>query len=323
MLVVNDLKKHFDLRKGFLGGKTKTLKAVDGISFSIKKGETYSLVGESGCGKTTAARTIVRIYEPTGGTVTLGGDDITKLPQKALLPYRKRMQMIFQDPYASLDPRMTVGDILGEALDLHGLYPGTDRPERVKELVGLVGLKRDHINRYPHEFSGGQRQRIGIARALAVEPEFIACDEPISALDVSIQAQIVNMLEELQARMGLTYLFVSHDLAMVRHISHEVGVMYLGNLVESARVDELFSNMLHPYTVSLLSAAPIADPELARKSRRIILRGDVPSPLDPPSGCPFRTRCVKADSRCAESKPPLLEASPGHFVACHHVDGGA
>jgi len=320
MLEVRNLKKYFDLRKGLLGGKTRTLKAVDDISFAIKKGETFSLVGESGCGKTTAARTIVRIYEPTAGTVTLGGNDISTLPQKELLPYRKRMQMIFQDPYASLDPRMTVGDILGEALDLHRLYLNKDRPERIQQLVGLVGLKKDHINRYPHEFSGGQRQRIGIARALAVEPEFIACDEPISALDVSIQAQIVNMLEELQERMNLTYLFVSHDLTMVRHISHHVGVMYLGNLVESAQVDDLFLNMLHPYTISLLSAAPVADPEASRKSRRIVLRGDVPSPLDPPSGCPFRTRCRRADALCAELKPLLKEVTPGHSVACHHLD---
>jgi len=233
---------------------------------------------------------------------------------------RRNMQIIFQDPYASLDPRMTVGDILGEALDLHRLYLNKDRPDRIQQLVGLVGLKKDHINRYPHEFSGGQRQRIGIARALAVEPEFIACDEPISALDVSIQAQIVNMLEELQERMNLTYLFVSHDLAMVRHISHHVGVMYLGNLVESAQVDDLFLNMLHPYTISLLSAAPVADPEASRKSRRIVLRGDVPSPLDPPSGCPFRTRCRRADALCAELKPLLKEVTPGHSVACHHLD---
>jgi oligopeptide transport system ATP-binding protein len=321
MLEVRDLKKHFELRKGFFGGQAKTLKAVDGVSFSIEKGETFSLVGESGCGKTTAARTIARIYDPTAGSVILDGDDITGLSRKELLPYRKRMQMIFQDPYASLDPRMTVGEIIGEALDLHALRRGKARGERIAELIGLVGLKADHAGRYPHEFSGGQRQRIGIARALAVEPEFIICDEPISALDVSIQAQVINMLEELQERLKLTYLFVSHDLSMVRHLSHRVGVMYLGNLVETADVDELFSDMRHPYTKALLSAAPIADPRRAREAKRITLSGDVPSPLDPPSGCPFRTRCAIAKSVCAERKPALLPiaggGAAGHAAACH------
>jgi oligopeptide transport system ATP-binding protein len=316
-LEVRDLKKHFELRKGFFGGQSRTLKAVDGISFSIAKGETFSLVGESGCGKTTAARTIARLYEPTEGRVILDGDDISSLGRKELMPYRKRMQMIFQDPYASLDPRMTVGDIIGEALDLHGLHRGRARGERIAELISLVGLKGDHAGRYPHEFSGGQRQRIGIARALAVEPEFVICDEPISALDVSIQAQVINMLEELQERLGLTYLFVSHDLSMVRHLSHRVGVMYLGNLVETADADELFSDMRHPYTKALLSAAPIADPRKARESKRILLTGDVPSPLDPPSGCPFRTRCAIAKSVCAESKPALESVADGHAVACH------
>jgi oligopeptide transport system ATP-binding protein len=328
-LEVRNLKKHFEMRQGFFGGRARWLKAVDGISFSIERGETFSLVGESGCGKTTAARTIARIYEPTEGSIVLDGDDISRLGRKEMLPYRKRMQMIFQDPYASLDPRMTVGEIIGEALGLHGMRRGKERDERIAELIGLVGLKGDHAGRYPHEFSGGQRQRIGIARALAVEPEFVICDEPISALDVSIQAQVINMLEELQERLGLTYLFVSHDLSMVRHISHRVGVMYLGNLVETADVDELFSDMRHPYTKALLSAAPVADPRRARTSRRILLTGDVPSPLDPPSGCPFRTRCAIAKPLCAESKPALegiagasaaggaAHAVAGHAVACH------
>jgi oligopeptide transport system ATP-binding protein len=317
MIEVKGLKKHFELRNGFFGGKTRTLKAVDGVSLSIGKGETFSLVGESGCGKTTAARTIARIYEPTEGAVIYGGADISRLGRKELLPYRKRMQMIFQDPYASLDPRMTVGEIVGEALDIHALRRGKDREDRIRELVSLVGLKSDHVGRYPHEFSGGQRQRVGIARALAVEPEFVICDEPISALDVSIQAQIINMLEELQEKFRLTYLFVSHDLSMVRHISRDVGVMYLGNLVEVAGVDELFSGMRHPYTKALLSAAPIADPRRAREASRIALSGDVPSPLDPPSGCPFRTRCAMAKGICAESKPELKAVAEGHLAACH------
>lgn len=317
MLEVKGLKKHFELRKGFFGGGTRILKAVDGISFSIEKGETFSLVGESGCGKTTAARTIIRIYDPTEGSIVYDGVDISALSSKEILPYRKKMQMIFQDPYSSLDPRMTVGDIVGEALSLHGLMKGAEAKARVRELVGLVGLKGDHINRYPHEFSGGQRQRIGIARALAVEPEFIICDEPISALDVSIQAQVVNMLEDLQERFGLTYLFVSHDLSMVRHISRRVGVMYLGSLVETAPVAELYADMRHPYTKALLSAVPIADPERSRASTRIVLAGDVPSPLNPPLGCAFRTRCPIAAGICAESKPELRAAGSDHFVACH------
>ncbi len=317
MIEVRNLKKHFEMRKGFFGGKTRILKAVDGISFSIAKGETYSLVGESGCGKTTAARTIIRIYDPTAGSILYDGADISTLSAKELLPWRKKMQMIFQDPYSSLDPRMTVGDIVGEALSLHGLRKGKEAGERVRELIGLVGLKSDHINRYPHEFSGGQRQRIGIARALAVEPEFIICDEPISALDVSIQAQVVNMLEDLQERFGLTYLFVSHDLSMVRHISHRVGVMYLGSLVETGPVAELYTAMRHPYTKALLSAVPIADPKRSRASRRIILGGDVPSPLNPPSGCAFRTRCSRAMPRCAEEKPELRQIGPDHCMACH------
>ena len=261
LLEIKHLKKYFEIRKGFFGKNVRILKAVDDVSFSIKKGETFGLVGESGCGKTTAGRTILKLYEPTSGQIFYDGNDISKFSEKEMFPYKKKMQVIFQDPYASLDPRMTVGEILGEAIDVHHLYEGKARSDRIAELVELVGLKSDHINRYAHEFSGGQRQRIGIARALAVEPEFIVCDEPISALDVSIQAQIVNMLEEFQEKFGLTYLFISHDLSMVRHISHKVGVMYLGSLVEYAGVDEIFLNMLHPYTKALLSAAPIPDPD--------------------------------------------------------------
>lgn len=317
MIEVQNLSKHFVMRKGFLTRDTKVLKAVDGVSFAIPNGRTFGLVGESGCGKSTTGRTLIKLYEPTGGRIVYDGVDITAFSGPQMAPYRKRMQIIFQDPYASLDPRMTVGEIIGEPFKVHAIYSGKERVERIRELVELVGLKRQHIDRYPHEFSGGQRQRIGIARALAVEPEFIVCDEPISALDVSIQAQIINQLEELQEKFGLTYLFISHDLSMVRHISHEVGVMYLGNLVERAPVDELYMNMLHPYTRALLSAAPIADPDAAAAKKRIVLQGDVPSPLNPPSGCPFRTRCPVAKERCAEEKPRLREMAGGHLVACH------
>lgn len=317
LLEVKHLKKYFEIRKGFFGKNVRILKAVDDVSFSIRKGETFGLVGESGCGKTTAGRTILKLYEPTSGQIFYDGHDISKFSEKEMFPYKKKMQVIFQDPYASLDPRMTVGEILGEAIDVHRLYEGKARSDRIAELVELVGLKSDHINRYAHEFSGGQRQRIGIARALAVEPEFIVCDEPISALDVSIQAQIVNMLEEFQEKFGLTYLFISHDLSMVRHISHKVGVMYLGSLVEYAGVDEIFLNMLHPYTKALLSAAPIPDPDESKKSKRIHLQGDVPSPLNPPSGCAFRNRCIYASKICSEEKPVLKDAGDGHMVACH------
>ena len=319
MIEVTNLKKHFEIRKGLLGKRTAVLKAVDGISFSIAKGQTFGLVGESGCGKSTAGRTLIKLYEPTEGTILYDGVDITRFDRGAMFPYRKKMQIIFQDPYASLDPRMTVGEIVGEPYDIHGTHTGRDRKDKVEELIELVGLKREHIGRYPHEFSGGQRQRIGIARALAVEPEFIVCDEPISALDVSIQAQIINKLEELQERFGLTYLFVSHDLSMVRHISHDVGVMYLGNLVEYAEVNELYTNMLHPYTKCLMSAAPVADPDATAAKRRIVLQGDVPSPMNPPSGCRFRTRCPIAEKRCAEERPELREVAPSHKVACHLV----
>lgn len=318
-LEVQNLKKYFEMRKGFFTKKGKLLKAVDDISFSIKRGETFGLVGESGCGKSTAGRTILNLYEPTAGKIIYDGTELQALDSKGMLPYRKKMQMILQDPYSSLDPRMTIGEIIGEPLDVHKIYSGKDRSDRIKQLIELVGLKSDHINRYPHEFSGGQRQRVGIARALAVEPEFIVCDEPISALDVSIQAQIVNMLEELQEKFSLTYLFISHDLSMVRHISHNVGVMYLGNLVEYGEVNELYTNMLHPYTKALLSAVPIPNPDMAEKNKRVHLKGDVPSPLNPPSGCPFRTRCSLAKDICAKEKPVLKDAGSGHMAACHLI----
>ncbi|WP_232696061.1 ABC transporter ATP-binding protein [Brevibacillus daliensis] len=317
LLEVRHLKKHFEMKKGLFASSKSVLKAVDDISFSINKGETFGLVGESGCGKTTVGRTILKLYEPTSGQILYKDTPIEGLLHKEMLPYRKKMQMIFQDPYASLDPRMTVGEIIADPLIVHSMYSGKERMDRVKELIELVGLQRDHLNRYPHEFSGGQRQRIGIARALAVEPEFLICDEPISALDVSIQAQVVNMLEELQEKFGLTYLFVSHDLSMVRHMSHKVGVMYLGSLVEYSEVDELYTNMQHPYTQALLSALPIADPDRAEQSERIHLQGDVPSPINPPSGCAFRTRCKFAMQVCSEEKPLLRDIGNSHMVACH------
>ena len=317
MISVRNLKMYFPVG-GSLFEKKKTLKAVDDVSFDLYPGETFGLVGESGCGKTTVGRTIVRLYQPTAGQILLDGKDIAPLSEKEVLPYRSRMQMIFQDPYASLNPRMTVASIVGEPLRYQGMS-AKDIDDRVRELVECVGLKEDHLNRYPHEFSGGQRQRIGIARALASKPDFIVCDEPISALDVSIQAQIINMLEELQARFGMTYLFVSHDLSMVRHISKRVAVMYLGHIVEMAPVNELYANMLHPYTKALMSAVPIADPDAAEKSKRIVLQGDVPQPINPPSGCPFRTRCPYADKGCAEQIPTLTDMGGGHMVACHKV----
>jgi oligopeptide transport system ATP-binding protein len=319
LVAVNDLKMHFTVGRTISGKPSKILKAVDGVSFTIDKGETMGLVGESGCGKTTVGRALVRLYKPTAGKVLYEGDDITSLGEKELIPYRRKMQMIFQDPYASLDPRMTVNAIISEPLQVTDMTH-KEKDERVKELLSTVGLKSDHGLRYPHEFSGGQRQRIGIARALAAGPEFIVCDEPISALDVSIQAQVVNMLEELQERLELTYLFVSHDLSMVRHISRRVGVMYLGTLVELAQVDELYANMQHPYTKALLSAVPIADPDVAEKSRRIILQGDVPTPINPPAGCPFCTRCPYVMPRCNEERPVLKDLGAGHLAACHLLD---
>ena len=315
LIQVRGLKMYFPVG-GTLFGRRRLLKAVDDVSFELYPGETFGLVGESGCGKTTVGRALVRLYRPTGGQILYRGEDIAGLDERAVLPYRRRMQMIFQDPYASLNPRMTVSSIIGEPMKLQGVAP-EEIAARVTELVEQVGLKKDHLNRYPHEFSGGQRQRIGIARALAMRPEFIVCDEPISALDVSIQAQVINMLEELQDDLGITYLFVSHDLSMVRHISHRVGVMYLGHMVELASAQELYSNMKHPYTQALMSAVPIADPDLAEKSSRIVLQGDVPQPIDPPPGCPFASRCRYCKPVCREKNPDMREVAPGHFVACH------
>ena len=315
-LEVQNLKKYFELKAG-LFKKPNILKAVDDVSFSIAKGETMGLVGESGCGKTTIGRTVLKLYEPTAGKILYDGEDITRLDDGQMLPYRKKIQMIFQDPYTSLDPRMDVAHIIAEPIRFMNLMHGKDVMDRVRQLVELVGLKPDHLNRYPHEFSGGQRQRIGIARALAAEPEFIVCDEPISALDVSIQAQVVNMFEELQEQMGLTYLFIAHDLSIVKHISNRIGVMYLGNLVEYAEVNELYDNMMHPYTKALISAEPVADPDKAEASQRIVLQGDVPSPINPGPGCPFRSRCQYAKEVCACEKPELKKINEKHFVACH------
>ena len=315
-LEIQNLKKYFEIKAGFLK-KPNILKAVDDVSFRIARGETMGLVGESGCGKTTIGRTVLKLYEPTDGKILYCGEDITNLDDKQMIPYRKKIQMIFQDPYTSLDPRMNVAHIIAEPIRFMHLMEGKDIMDRVRELVELVGLKQDHLNRYPHEFSGGQRQRIGIARALAAEPEFIVCDEPISALDVSIQAQIINILEDLQSKFNFTYLFISHDLAMVRHISNQVGVMYLGNLVEYAEVEELYEHMMHPYTKALISAEPAADPDKAEASQRIVLQGDVPSPINPAPGCPFRSRCQYAKEICGSVKPDLKKINDKHFVACH------
>ena len=315
LLQVKNLKKYYPVRTGFV--KKTDLKAVDDVSFFVRKGETLGIVGESGCGKTTLGRTVLRLEEPTFGDIIYENESIIG---KDMKEYRKKMQIVFQDPYASLDPRKTVSDIIGEAMDLQKLCSSkNERRERVLELMKLVGLNAEFYNRFPHEFSGGQRQRIGIARALAVNPGFIICDEPVSALDVSIQAQIINMLEELQETKNLTYLFIAHDLAVVKHISTRIGVMYLGHLVELADSAELYRNPLHPYTEMLLSAIPIADPDLSATRKRIRLEGEVPSPLNPPSGCPFRNRCPKAYQACRESMPPLREVAPGHFAACHNA----
>lgn len=322
ILQVEHLKQYFPA--GGMGKNRKFVKAVDDVSFFVNKGETLGLVGESGCGKTTTGRSILRLYEPTGGKITFDGNVILDVENKVkvdMLPYRQKMQMVFQDPYASLDPRMTVGDIVGEAIDIHKLAANKkERHDRIISMLERVGLNSEHANRYPHEFSGGQRQRVGIARALAVNPQFIVCDEPISALDVSIQAQVVNMFEELQEQMGLTYLFIAHDLSVVKHISDRIGVMYLGKMVELADSYELVARSLHPYTKSLISAIPIADPIKARASKRIVLQGDVPSPLNPPTGCRFRTRCPYADECCAQKEPEWREVEKGHYVACHHVE---
>ena len=314
LIEVEDLKQYFPIKTGFF--KTTPLKAVDGVSFNIKPGETLGLVGESGCGKTTVGRSILRLYEPTSGTIKFNGEVIT---DKNMPEHRKNMQMVFQDPYSSLNPRMTVEDIIGEPLDVHKLY--SDKKERREKILGLmelVGLNAEHATRYAHEFSGGQRQRIGIARALAVNPKFIVCDEAVSALDVSIQAQVINMFEDLQEKLGVAYLFIAHDLLVVRHISNRIAVMYLGKVVEIGDADEVYEHPVHPYTESLLSAVPIPDPITAKQSQRIVLSGDVPSPMNMPTGCAFRTRCRFATDKCAEVCPSLTDKGNGHMVACHN-----
>ncbi|CAM4011059.1 ABC transporter ATP-binding protein [Mesobacillus thioparans] len=312
LLSVRDLKKHFNM------GKNEVLKAVDGISFDIYRGETFGLVGESGCGKSTAGRTMIGLYDSTDGEVIFNGKNVHSLSEKEKFQFHKQMQMIFQDPYASLNPRSTVKEIIAEPMEVHGLFPKKkERLERIYQLLEDVGLNRDHANRYPHEFSGGQRQRIGIARALALDPDFIIADEPISALDVSVQAQVVNLLKRLQEEKGLTYLFIAHDLSMVKQISNRIGVMYLGHIVELTASSQLYNKPLHPYTQALLSAIPIPDPDVEDKRERIILEGELPSPMNPPSGCVFRTRCKHAMEICAEKKPVWQEIDKDHFVACH------
>lgn len=320
LLEVKDLEMHFPITEGIvfqhLVGKVR---AVDGISFAIKRGETLGLVGESGCGKSTTGRAILQLYRPTGGSVMYNGQELTKLKGEELRHKRKELQMIFQDPYASLNPRMTVGDIIGEPLEVHNIAKGRAKADRVRDLLQTVGLNPNYINRYPHEFSGGQRQRIGIARSLAVQPDFIVADEPVSALDVSIQAQVINLLEDLQAQFGLTYLFIAHNLSVVRHISDRVGVMYLGKMAELADRNELYTAPMHPYTKALLSAVPVPDPLIEEKRQRIILEGDVPSPINPPSGCHFRTRCPLAQEIC-KTEPAFEQKRPGHWVACHFAE---
>ena len=321
LIEVENLRKYFPVKGTNPFQKKKYVQAVESVSLTVYRGETLGVVGESGCGKTTLGRTIIRLYEPTSGRIVYDGTPIYDSEQKIavkMLPYRRKMQIIFQDPSASLDPRMTVGEIVGEALDIHKLCANRrERAERINSLLDEVGLNTEHANRFPHEFSGGQQQRVGIARALAVDPEFIVCDEPISALDVSIQSQVVNMLEDLQAEKHLTYLFIAHDISVVRHISTRIGVMYLGQMVELADSYELCSQPIHPYTKTLLSAVPLPDPIKSRARQRILLEGEIPSPLNPPSGCRFHTRCPYATDRCREECPQLRELAPGHFVACH------
>ena len=317
LIEVRNLKEYFDISMGMF--QTKPLKAVDDVSFFINKGETLGLVGESGCGKTTVGRTLLHLYKPTAGEILYNGKPV--VTKADIREFRKKATMVFQDPYSSLNPRMTVSDIIGEPLDVHKMYETKEeRQDRILELMGQVGLNSEHASRYAHEFSGGQRQRIGIARALAMKPDFIVCDEPVSALDVSIQAQVINMFDELQDKMGLSYLFIAHDLLVVRHISDRIAVMYLGKMVELADAKEIYDRPLHPYSKALMSAVPVPDPQIARANQRIALAGDIPSPLNAPSGCPFRTRCPYATEACAASMPEFREVSKGHFVACHILE---
>lgn len=319
LLEIQNLKKYFPVKidKGIFHNKKVLLKAVDDVSFTLYENETLGLVGESGCGKTTLGRTIMKLYEPTEGKILFDGKDIANMKPKELAIYRKEMHMIFQDPYASLNPRMNVSEIIMEAMENDKELPKANRRDRVLELLNMVGLNSDHANRFPHEFSGGQRQRVGIARSLAANPKFIVCDEPISALDVSIQAQVVNLLKELQEKLKLTYLFIAHDLSMVQYISDRVGVMYLGKLVELTTSEKLYDNPLHPYTTALISTIPVPDPDVEERKERVLLEGEIPSPINPPIGCTFRTRCLKAMGRCSDECPSLKEVEPNHYVACH------